>query len=394
MINAIVNQNQLVILMKKWSIILSLFLLVILSACTNNTTPLPVIPPAEEQFPGLDDAEYVLINPPLDAAHGYNFNQPADVYVGVDNFLYVADTGNDRIVMLDAGGQLQGVSGYIPHPEAITQNDSLQLLIVNKTNVIYRIDLVSVDHQIDIAPIDTVFQQASEPTRQFTGITVHNGFEYYVTVIDVADSSSNFKEFSFIYDFNANHTLKGPLPLHVNGTGLFSAILPTGIVSLREQWLDISLTREKTPAFIFSQTGRTSLLNNNFRVQYITTTIIEGDEVLTPNVGLINTDIYDPGKFYNPEDVTIDRSGFIFVVDAGQPPGSPGFDNNPPGFYRFSSSSGKQIQAFIGDGSNSDHLFFNNPKGIAILPFEEDQIVYVADTGNNRVLMFKLSTDL
>ena len=375
-------------------LLITTLILLGISACTTNDTKLPVIPPGEEQFPSLDDVEYVLINPPLDAAHGYDFNQPSDVYIGVDNFLYVADTGNDRIVMLDAGGQLQGVSQYIPHPEAITQNDSLQLLIVNKTNVIYRIDLVSVGHQIGAAPVDTVFQQASEPNRQFTGITVHNGFEYYVTVIDIADSSSNFKAFSFIYDFNANHTLKGPLPLHVNGTGLFSAILPTGIVSLREQWLDISLTREKTPAFIFSQTGRTSLLTNNFKVQFITTTIIEGDEVLTPNIGLLNTDIYDPNKFYNPEDVAIDRSGFIFVVDAGRSPGDPDYSQSPPAFYRFSSNSGKQVQAYIGDGSNPDRITFDNPKGIAILPFEEEQILYIADTGNNRVLLFKLSTDL
>ncbi len=375
--------------LKQTSIFFAMLLMIIilLASCSNNKTPLPVIPSAEEQFPSLDDAEYVLYVQPLDANRGYDFNQPADIFYGADNLIYVADTGNNRIVMMDIGGQIQGISGFIPHPEAITQNDSLQLLIVNKTNVVYKIDLFAHNHQIDIAPIDTVFEQGSEPNRQFTGITVYNRFDYYVTVVDVADSSSNFIEFSFIYDFNANNTLKGPLPLFVNGTGLFSAIVPTSIVSIRERWLDISASQEVSPAFLFTQTGRTSLLNNSFKVQTTTTQIIEGDEVIVPNTAYINTDIYDPALYVNPEDLALDRNGFIFVVDAGGP-------NSPPAFYRFSSTSGNMLQSFIGDGSNGDNITFNNPKGIAVLPATEDQVVYIADTGNDRIVIFSLSTEL
>lgn len=372
---------------KFFVVILSILTFGFLVGCGTNETPLPVIPSAEEQFPSLDDAEYVLYVSPLDESRGYDFNQPSDIFYGADNLIYVADTGNDRIVMMDIGGQIQGFSGYIPHPEAITQNDSLQLLIVNKTNVVYKIDLFAHNHQIDSAPVDTVFEQASEPNRQFTGISVHNRFEYYVTVLDVADSSSNFVEFSFIYDFNADNTLKGPLPLFVNGTGLFSAIVPTSIVSIRERWLDISATQEVSPAFMFTQTGRTSLLNNSFKVQTTTTQINEGDEVIVPNTAYINTDFYDPTLYVNPEDMALDRNGFIYVVDAGSP-------QSPPAFYRFSSTSGNMLQAFIGDGSNGDNITFNNPKGIAVLPATEDQVVYIADTGNDRIVIFSLSNEL
>jgi len=42
----------------------------------------------------------------------------------------------------------------------------------------------------------------------------------------------------------------------------------------------------------------------------------------------------------------------------------------------------------------SGSLEFNKPKGIAATPIAEiDQVVYVADTGNNRIVRFKLSTD-
>jgi len=36
---------------------------------------------------------------------------------------------------------------------------------------------------------------------------------------------------------------------------------------------------------------------------------------------------------------------------------------------------------------------FTNPKGIAVSPYPEDQTVYIADTGNNRILLFRLSTN-
>ncbi len=359
-----------------------------LHSCANEKFDLPVIPAEDERFPSIDDADYVLLNPPLDANNGYDFNNPSDVYIGVDNLLYVCDTGNNRIVMMDLGGQIQGVSQPIDHPEAITQNDSLQLLIVNKTNTVYRIKLFENNHDIASAPIEPVFQQASEPTREFTGITVHNGFEYYVTVVDVADSSTNFREFSFIYDFNADHTFKGPLPLQVNGSGLFSAILPTGIVSLRELWLDLS-SQEVTPAFLFCQTGQTQSLINNFKVQHVTTRVIEGNTVIVPDTSLISTEIYLSEKYGNPEDITIDRSGFVFVVDEGS-----GDDEQPPAFYRFSLNSGRQIQAYLGNGDNTDALTFSNPRGIAVLPSLEEQVVYIADSGNNRILRFQLSTEL
>jgi len=375
--------------MKKILVLSSLIAWFIIQ-CSHEKLPLPSVPKGEELYGNIGKEVYNLIHPILDAEHGYDFNHPSDVYVGVDNFVYVCDTDNNRIVMMDVGGTIQGVSQFIEHPEAITQNDGLDLLIVNKTNKIYKIDLVSVNHNIGVAPVEVVYEQASEPTRQFTGISVHNGYEYYVTVVDVADSNKNYLEFSFIYDFNADHTLKGPLPLFVNGTGLFSAIVPTAIVSLRERYLDISSKSEDTEAFLFTHIGRTSLLQNAFKFQYIATRIVEGSPILVPNTSLIGSDIYQPNKFWRLEDVAIDRQGFIFLVDAGRLPSDPNPTHPEPGFYRFA-PSGLQLQSVTGLGSGEKQ--FNNPKGIAVTPFLEEQIVYIADTGNNRIIMFQLSTE-
>ncbi|MFA4838726.1 MAG: hypothetical protein WC703_04535 [Candidatus Neomarinimicrobiota bacterium] len=358
-------------------------------ACSHDKYPLPTIPDTDNQYSNIGKEVYNLIYPILDAENGYDFKHPSDIYFGVDNFVYVCDTDNNRIVMLDAGGQFQGISNYVEHPEAITQDDSLNLLIVNKTNKVYRIDLYLYEHIIASAPIRTVFEQISEPTRQFTGITVHNGFEYYVTVVDAADSATNYLEFNFIYDFNKNHTLKGPIPLYVNGTGLFSALLPTAIISLREAYLDISARSEVTKAFMFTQTGRTSLLTNSFKIQHVTTKLFEGAEMLIPNTSLIGSDIYASSNYWNPEDIALDRQGYIFVVDAGRSLSDPDTTKPEPGFYRFS-PTGTKLQSVIGLGAEDKQ--FSNPKGIAVSPYLEDQIVYIADTGNDRIVMFKLST--
>ena len=368
---------------------ISFALFMLMFQCNHEKYPLPSIPSEEDRYENLNKAVYNLLNPILDDENGYSFRNPSDIYFGVDNFVYVCNTDANQIIMMDAGGTIQGISQFIEHPEAITQNDSLDLLIVNKTNKIFKIDMYAAAHNIAAAPIEVVYEQASEPTRQFTGISVYNGFEYYVTVIEPEDSSSNFVEFSFIYDFYANHTLKGKLPFEVNGTALFSTILPTAVVSLREMFLDIS-SRENTTQFMFTHTGRTSLLENAYKFQHITTRIFEGQEILTPNTSFIGTDIYAVDKFWNLEDVAIDKNGFIFLVDAGRSVADSLSDRPLPGFYRFAGNSGKQIQSVLGIGNGAKQ--FNNPKGIAVTPVLEEQMVYIADSGNNRVMRFQLST--
>jgi len=373
---------------KMWFGIL-LILIIFIVQCTHDKYPLPSIPSEEDRYANLNKAVYNLINPILDDEHGYYFQNPSDIYFGVDNFVYVCNTDANQIIMMDAGGAIQGISQYIEHPEAITQTDSLDLLIVNRTNKVFKIDMYAVSHNIAAAPIEVVYEQASEPTHQFTGISVYRGFEYYVTVLEPQDSSSNYIEFSFIYDFYANHTLKGKLPFEVNGTALFSTILPTAVVSLREMYLDIS-SRETTIQFMFTHTGRTSLLENAYKFQHITTRIFEGQEILTPNTSLIGTDIYAVDKFWNLEDLAIDKNGYIFLVDAGRSIADSLSERPLPGFFRFESSSGKQLQSVLGIGNGPKQ--FNNPKGIAVTPILEQQMVYIADSGNNRVMRFQLST--
>lgn len=101
--------------------------------------------------------------------------------------------------------------------------------------------------------------------------------------------------------------------------------------------------------------------------------------------------LYEQFRFKNPTGVaySADARAHIFVVDAAtdslylfQSNGIEGI-NPPPG-----SAAEKAINVSFG-GTGNGPREFNNPSGVAYFR----QVVYVADTDNNRISRFKLNTD-
>ncbi len=83
--------------------------------------------------------------------------------VGKEPFIYVADTDNDRIVMMNIDGEILGTR-KIKHPIAIAQDFKLNLIVVAEFDTIgakssqtysavYKIDMVAASHQIENAPV-------------------------------------------------------------------------------------------------------------------------------------------------------------------------------------------------------------------------------------------------
>jgi streptogramin lyase len=158
--------------------------------------------------------------------------------------------------------------------------------------------------------------------------------------------------------FNENDVLVGPLPLIPGGTGFFSVTEPSGIISVRRGSVD----------FIFTQIG-----NSFHRAQWITTDAYG----FTPKIEQGKT-FYTPGKFTAPEDITLDDAGNIYVIDAGS-----------DSLYKFNPAGGEfRSQSFGGRGSGERQ--FHQPSGVAWF----NKVLYVADTGNNRIVRFKLNTDI
>ncbi|MEX0968189.1 MAG: hypothetical protein WD077_13190, partial [Bacteroidia bacterium] len=102
--------------------------------------------------------------------------------------------------------------------------------------------------------------------------------------------------------------------------------------------------------------------------------------------------LYAPYRFSNPQDVFVatDETGYIFVVDAGL---DSLFQFNRQGFEGVSPPpssgiSGRAIVSFGGQGSGP--FEFMDPSGVCYY----EEMIYIADRGNNRIMRYRLNTDL
>lgn len=388
------------------------------------------------------------------------FSEPSDVYVGREPFIYIADTGNDRIFMLDTFGNILGIIEGIPHPVDMVQDPRLILYIVNETSKIYVVDLFKINHDLTNAKIDTIFgaEQKNHDCElrpsdcwEFVGISVYKNSdgdnELYLASTGPRERNRMIHQVSL--DTSRVEPYKGPLPLVPGGLGFFGVTEPTGITDVRGRLID----------FVFTQRGA-----NTFKVQWITT----GGETsafgafLDPRLGF---DIFQI-DFVEPEDVAVDEFLNLYVIDAAADSmykfssngallqtlgpvndaqkeitltstllentfidsleGSPilkgsidifkssesdttlllsdngrGFFEGWAGTGTFNYETGLMNITFndsmrsVTSAGVKMSIFYstkglNNPRGISVF----NKIVYIADTGNDRVLRYKLSTDI
>lgn len=161
--------------------------------------------------------------------------------------------------------------------------------------------------------------------------------------------------------------------------------------------------REQFPdntSFLITQTNQFSTPDKNppFKVLWISAVqTIDGIEfqstpsLLDQDTTEANRFLYTAGRFQNPTDVTYatDGSGYIFVTDSGTDSlylfQSNGYEGvNPP----VGSDEDKAIiVSFGGEGTGPKNLI--DPQ--AVVYFNE--VLYVADSGNNRIARYKLTTD-
>ena len=69
------------------------------------------------------DTVYIPINPAWTG-----FNKPEDIIVGREPFIFVADTYNDRVVMMNLNGDILGVR-HIKRPVALAEDYKLNLIV-------------------------------------------------------------------------------------------------------------------------------------------------------------------------------------------------------------------------------------------------------------------------
>lgn len=321
------------------------------------------------------DTLYIQLNPIWTG-----FNKPQDILIGREPFIYVADTDNDRIVMMRLDGVTLGVFP-IKKPVAITQDYELNIIVCAQFDTIlsgvtqtypavFKLDMVASNHNIATAPVTRLLPRSGvaddfNTALKYTGVAAMYDNRIFVTrqgpvnnnIFKLPDNSILYFERKVVNGVRKD-TLIGRVPLiEPLGTGLLSANNLSSIATFERRTQDLLVTL----------TGE-----NSFKTQWFS--YIETQEF----AGYVSkhqpgrADIMKVGFFGKPEDVTVDNSGNIFVVDSQK-----------DSIYIFN-SLGDEAQSFGGPSQ------FNAPQGIAFY----DRTLYVADTDNNRILRFILSTDI
>lgn len=376
----------------------------------------------------IRDIAYVPILPVLD-----DFTRPSDVCAGFDGLIYVVDEAEEQVIALDESGRVLGRK-TIPGARSVIQDRRFDLLVIGTLDstltignqdttltfsAIYRLRMVGIGG-FDIANAQIVrkivhpfyFTQGN-PVRRTVDFVRFNHIgimgnsqdpirnnQYYVTrqYIRVPDPDPSNPEVSSgplgpndaILQFGNNDQLISPVSVQT-ASGFFNDFFehPSGITTLTQppQFGAVS-----SSDFIYTSLDA----NNALKVMYIE--FIEGEfgAEFRPRVASGDTSQADdyinaPNKFRRPADITLsgDGSQFIFVIDSEtdslyqfsfngfegvRPPAAAGID--------------RYVQASFG-GSGADLMQFNEPVAVAYY----NQIVYVADAGNGRIMRYKLTLD-
>lgn len=361
--------------------------------------------------PVFDDRQvaYVPIQPVIDG-----LVYPVDIIIGWDELIYVADGGAEEIIAYDQAGieqgrfPIQGLNG-------IAQDRRLDILAIGTRDTtiagteftlpaIYRLDLNKAGtYGLANATIKRIvthpfYFKSSTPTGNdeqitFEGIDIIANNSYYVSRNGGSNSPTQFGgPDDAILQFNDEDTYVTPVVVSTP-LGQFSNYFksPKGITTFAKPPQSPAVSNEG--GFIFVGTGDGLVLTSqiidfresDFGASYVPRPLAIGDTSKADRF------LYEPNRFGRPVDITRagDRTNYIFIVDAERDSlyqfnglGHEGV--NPP-----SGASGtKAIVASFG-GTGSSLTQFREPQGVAYF----DQIVYVADAGNGRILRFKLTTD-
>lgn len=361
--------------------LLTLILLLAIPGC-GKRMKLPTNIP--QWITGAPDTTYVPVGEGWTGAGGIPFDRPQDVHIGLDGHVYVADTGNDRIVELDQAGDFVAQYEGVKEPGSVSQDPLFRLLATGGNTIYIKL-----------------------PERQtfdslYAGADIYDStmVERPDTVIDTVIVSPDSIEIDtimglidtvyFVDTVTTNYTAIASDPRPVAGYGMYfvcdstrdeiSRFLLIGSDTLLEMGAAVAsgyrLSRTHGPTGLF-----TYLHGDKFRflfcqaLYYYSVQLLDG-ETLAPLIAQTESShIYWQGTIGLAQDVAVDEFENILVVDTERSQ-----------VHKFS-PNGVSILTFGKEGTGQTE--FKNPMGIAYA----NRILHVADTGNNRVLRFVLSTE-
>ena len=351
---------------------------------------------------------YVPIQPIIEG-----FESPSDVISGFDGLIYIVDEGTEEIISYDQAGReqgrlsLQGVSKIAMDRQlnilAIGSFDTTINDVPYSLPTIYRLHLntgvgFGIQHAEVINKLVHPYYFKSsfssvDAEVKFTSIDVMGDNEYYVSRTGPRDNENQVggPDDGIVIFNEKDEYVSNVFVSTDNGffRGYFKS--PTCVVTYAKPPQSPSVNESKNffvamadpsvPIKVQSIEFNESEFGSSFNVQLLDFS----------DTSKANDFLYRPGRFKSPIDMTFtgDGTNYLLVLDNETDSlyqftstGREGI-NPPPG-----SSETKNIIASFG-GTGQEATQFNNPSAIAYL----DQIVYVTDRGNGRLLRFKLTTD-
>ncbi|MFW5972443.1 MAG: hypothetical protein ACOCTG_00510 [Bacteroidota bacterium] len=366
------------------------------------------------------EVEYVPLFPFFTiGGDGQPLEAPSDVYIGFDQFIYVTDSRGLHV--LDRSGRPASFVSIPGGATSVIQDRTFRVYATARRDttigertwnlpVVLRYDGLTTG-SADIGQI--IWHPFSDDSRtlnrpdpvstdeevEFTGVAVLADGNILVSRRGpVNPVASIINPHNAVMEFNENglnvQTIRSLSPVTPS---LRSAVNPSDILTFVHppQRQSFSTSRD----FIVAQQPP-----EGEQLQYAVVSIRavetpEGIEYRTdtdkiqvagnPDAG--ESFLYDDFRFERPTDLAFaaDGSNYIFVVDGGKDSlfvfTSRGVEgvSPPPG-----AASSLPVNVSFG-GTGDASMEFDNPEGVAYFR----RIVYVADTGNNRISRFRLNTD-
>ena len=355
----------------KYIIILFTLSFLTLSSCTDKTDLSQFPLTGEGGVPSLDSVSYVQQEP---IWTGYN--EPRAILLGREPLVYIADTKNNRIVQLDLSGAEIGSLG-IRSPVAIAQDYNYDLLVIGDSILPITNDTISFLYRIKLVPVNGFLSQASllplmgsnyatpltSNKRKFSGVGVFADNGYILTRRGPDNTSSLDPDNALlkVYGVDSVTSVTSLSGFQVTGNGVYSIDMMSAITTFNNELTDFIITRNsegfgfKVLWFVYDQ------LKGTYNPKFVPS---ENVDILSVQIG-------------TPVGITVDNNKNVYVVD-----------NSNDSLYKYSSLGKLKSESFGGPGSGTKQLNF--PAGVSFF----DKVLYIADTGNNRIVRYKLSTDL
>lgn len=392
-----------------------------------------------------DDVGYVPLNPFYTQGLEGPFERPVDVYVGYDELIYVADARGLHVLDL-AGRPRELITQVAGKPlrdiTAVVQDRRFDVYIAARRDttvagadcpspggpercdlaVVYRIRglTTGTPRVVDILwhPFDdgsrrlTRFELpdtypggTSDEDAVFTGVAPLADNSVYITRSGPVNTTATGRPSQTFSPFNAflQYTASGEYVQYIRALSpdrpsLLSAYYPSDVLAFVGPPQRASIPLDEN--FLIAQAppmGQPRPTYGVVSVQVVETTdgieyrVDSGRLSAAGNPDAGDGALFEADQFERLSSLAYaaDQTGYIFALDAGKDSlfifNQAGIEGvaPPPG-----AGSTRPVRVSFG-GSGSSPLEFSEPQGVAYY----NRIVYVADTGNNRISRFRLNTD-